>query len=133
MIVFFATAGAKLDLQALRELWPIALAFFVARALVTVVSCRLGHRLADDPPVVRRLGFTPFVSQAGVTIGLATIVADALPGVGKALATLAIAVVGLNELAGPVIFTWGLKKAGEIPDDGLTAARRSTELPPTAS
>jgi Kef-type K+ transport system membrane component KefB len=122
MIVFFATAGAKLDLQALRELWPIALAFFVARALVTVVACRLGHHLADDPPVVRRLGFTPFVSQAGVTIGLATIVADALPGVGKALATLAIAVVGLNELAGPVIFTWGLKKAGEIPDESTVTS-----------
>jgi len=133
MIVFFATAGAKLDLQALRELWPIALAFFVARALITVVSCRLGHRFANDPPVVRRLGFTPFVSQAGVTIGLATIVADALPGVGKALATLAIAVVGLNELAGPVIFTWGLKKAGEIPDDDPHEARRSTEPPSTAS
>lgn len=117
MIVFFATAGAKLDLQALQQLWPIALAFFVARALITVVACRVGHHLANDPPVVRRLGFTPFISQAGVTIGLASIVADALPGIGKAVATLVIAVVGFNELAGPVIFTLGLKKAGELPND----------------
>ena len=124
MIVFFATAGAKLDLLALQQLWPIALAFFVARALITVVACRVGHRLANDPPVVRRLGFTPFISQAGVTIGLASIVADALPGIGKALATLVIAVVGFNELAGPVIFTLGLKKAGELPanDDTKLAA-----------
>lgn len=120
MIVFFATAGAKLDLQALRELWPVAVAFFVARVLVTWVSCQIGHRLAGDPPVVRKLGFTSLISQAGVTIGLATIVADSLPGIGKALATLAIAVVGINELVGPVVFTLGLKRAGEIP--GATTA-----------
>jgi Kef-type K+ transport system membrane component KefB len=113
MIVFFATAGAKLDLHALQELWVVVVAFFVVRAIVTWVACRLGHRLANDPPVVSRYGFSAFVSQAGVTIGLATIVADSLPGVGKALATLAIAVVGLNELIGPVVFSWGLKNAGE--------------------
>lgn len=115
MIVFFATAGAKLDLQALRDLWPIALAFFAARFALTWVACQIGHRLAHDPPVVRSLGFTSLISQAGVTIGLATIVADTLPGVGKALATLAIAAVGINELVGPVIFTFGLRRAGEIP------------------
>jgi Kef-type K+ transport system membrane component KefB len=133
MIVFFATAGAKLDLQALQALWPIAVAFFVVRAVITVVACRVGHRLAEDPPVLRRLGFTPFVSQAGVTIGLATIVADTLPGIGKALATLAIAVVGLNELAGPVIFTWGLKKAGEIPDPTSSSSSSSSPSPAGAA
>ncbi len=115
MIVFFATAGAKLDLNALKTLWPIALAVFVGRIVFTYVSVQVGHRLAKDPPPVRKYAWTSLVSQAGVTIGLATIIADALPGVGKALATLVIAVVGLCELAGPVVFTWGLKKAREIP------------------
>lgn len=118
MVVFFATAGAKMDLQALRALWPVALALFVARILVTWGAVQVSHRLARDPSVVRRYAITSLVSQAGVTIGLATIIADALPGVGKALATLVIAVVGVNELAGPVIFTWGLKKASEIPGAG---------------
>jgi Kef-type K+ transport system membrane component KefB len=124
MIVFFATAGAKLDLNALQQLWPIALAFFAVRTIATIISCRAGHALAKDPPVVKQLAWTAFISQAGVTIGLATIIADALPGIGKSLATLVIAVVGLNELVGPVVFTWGLKKAKEIPgqseggDDG---------------
>lgn len=117
MVVFFATAGAKMDLHALRALWPVALGLFATRILMSWGSAQVAHRLARDPPVVRRYAITSLVSQAGVTIGLATIVADALPGVGKALATLIIAVVGLNELAGPVIFTWGLKKAGELPGD----------------
>lgn len=127
MIVFFATAGAKLDLQALRELWGVVLLFFCIRAVVTWVACQLGHRLARDPPVVTRYGFSAFVSQAGVTIGLATIVADSLPGVGKDLSTLAIAVVGLNELVGPVIFSWGLRRAKE------TEGTASADSPPTST
>ncbi|MER2561033.1 MAG: cation:proton antiporter [Myxococcaceae bacterium] len=116
MIVFFATAGAKLDLDALRTLWPLAVAFFVARAGLTVLACRVGHRIAKDPEPVRKYGFTAFISQAGVTIGLATLVADRMPGIGRALATLVIAVVSLNELVGPVVFSIGLRRAGEVPD-----------------
>lgn len=115
MIVFFATAGAKLDLQALRTLWPLALAFFAGRTVLTFLACRVGHRLAKDPEPVRRYGFTAFISQAGVTIGLATLVADRMPGIGRALATLVIAVVSLNELVGPVVFSFGLRRAGEVP------------------
>lgn len=116
MIVFFATAGAKLDLDALRMLWPLAVAFFLVRAGLTILACRVGHRIAKDPEPVRKYGFTAFISQAGVTIGLATLVADRMPGIGRALATLVIAVVSLNELVGPVVFSLGLRRAGEVPD-----------------
>lgn len=116
MIVFFATAGAKLDLDALRTLWPLAVAFFFVRAGLTILACRVGHRIAKDPEPVRKYGFTAFISQAGVTIGLATLVADRMPGIGRALATLVIAVVSLNELVGPVVFNVGLRRAGEVPD-----------------
>ena len=116
MIVFFATAGAKLDLDALRTLWPVAVAFSFVRAGLTILACRVGHRIAKDPEPVRKYGFTAFISQAGVTIGLATLVADRMPGIGRALATLVIAVVSLNELVGPVVFNVGLRRAGEVPD-----------------
>jgi Kef-type K+ transport system membrane component KefB len=121
MVVFFATAGAKLDLSALKTLWPLALGFALVRAVFTVVACRMGHWIARDPPVVTRLGFTSLISQAGVTIGLATIIADRLPGLGKELATLVIAVVGINELIGPVVFSWGLRRAGELPATPVTS------------
>ena len=120
MIVFFATAGAKLDLSALVALWPVAVAMVLGRAICTYVAVQVGHRAAKDPPIVRRYGVTALVSQAGVTIGLATIVGDALPDLGRPLATLIIAVVGINELIGPVVFTWGLKRAGEVHDAAVT-------------
>lgn len=117
MVVFFATAGAKLDLEALRELWPVALAFFGARLVLTVIATRAGHVIARDPPVVRKGAWLALVSQAGVTIGLATIVADALPGVGRAFASLVIAVVALNEVVGAVLFKLALARAKEIPEE----------------
>ena len=55
-----------------------------------------------------------FKSKA-LIIGLATIVQVRFPVVGTELATLAIALVTLNEIFGPVLFKWGLSRAGEIP------------------
>lgn len=115
MTVFFATAGAKIDLDALQALWRVVLILAFLRIVFTYVSVKLATRVARDPPSVQRYGWLPLVSQAGVTIGLATIVADGLPKVGGALATLAIAVVGVNEILGPVCFKWALARAGEIP------------------
>lgn len=115
MIVFFATAGAKLDLQALLLSWPVALALVAARTVATFVSARVGHTVARDPPAVTRNAWLTLVSQAGVTIGLATIIAEALPGVGPGFASLTIAVVGINTILGAVVFKVALSRAGEIP------------------
>jgi Kef-type K+ transport system membrane component KefB len=115
MVVFFATAGAKLDLMSLKQLWPLALAFFFVRVAATIVSARIGHRVAKDPDVVKKNAWLGLVSQAGVTIGLAVVASDALPGIGKPFASLAIAVVGINELVGAVLMKWGLQRAKEIP------------------
>ena len=117
MIVFFATAGAKLDLASLTALWPVVLALFGARVVFSVLAAKIGHRLARDPAPVRKNAWLVLVSQAGVTIGLATVVADALPGVGGKFASLCIAVVALNELFGAALTKWALGRAGEIPVD----------------
>jgi Kef-type K+ transport system membrane component KefB len=114
-VVFFALAGAKLDLGALTSTWPVALALVAARTVTTFVACRIGHRLARDPEAVRKNGWLALISQAGVTIGLASIAGDLLPGIGRPLASLVIAVVGIHELIGPITLRLGLQRAGELP------------------
>ena len=115
MVVFFATAGAQLDLGALQIYGPIALALALARISFTYLASQFGHKMAGDADVVRRYGWTAFVSQAGVTLGLASIAKSALPEeVGTGIVTLLIAVIGINELIGPVLFKVGLMKAGEV-------------------
>jgi Kef-type K+ transport system membrane component KefB len=129
MVVFFATAGAKLDLEVLREGWLVALVLAGSRAAITFVACRIGHKLAKDPPVVRTYGWMGFVSQAGVTIGLTTIAAEVLPGVGTGIATLSIAVVGINELVGPILFKTSLGRANEIQPEEDTREIERPALP----
>ncbi len=122
-VVFFATAGAHLDLPLLASIWPVALGLAVARAGATLGAARLASWLADDAPTVRRWGWSGLVSQAGLTLGLTLVVARAFPAFGDAFRTLAVGVVALNELVGPVVFKWGLDRAGET---GRAAERSAT-------
>jgi Kef-type K+ transport system membrane component KefB len=112
-IVFFATAGAHLDLPLLAALWPIALGLSSARALVTVLTARWASRLAADPPVIRRWGWSSLISQAGLTLGLSVIIVRTFPEFGEGFRSLVIATVALNEMVGPVLFKYALDRTAE--------------------
>jgi len=117
-VVFFAAAGADLDLTTLRQLWPMALALAAARGLATAGAATIASKLSGESPAVRRWGWTPLISQAGVALGIAIAVEAAFPSFGRGFRSLAIAVVGLNEAVGPILFKLSLTRAGEI---GLAA------------
>ena len=112
-VVFFATAGADLDVPLLRQLWPVALILCGTRALVTYGTARLASRLADDPPIIRRWGWAGLVSQAGLSIGISGVVSRAFPSFGDGFRALAIATVAVNEMVGPVLFKLALDRSGE--------------------
>ena len=112
-VVFFATAGAHLDLPLLFGMWPIAVTLAGVRAVTTVVANGIASRIAHDPPVIRTWGWSGLVSQAGLTIGFTIIIARAFPEFGEGFRNLAIGVVALNEMIGPVLFKLGLDRTGE--------------------
>jgi Kef-type K+ transport system membrane component KefB len=112
-IVFFATAGAHLDIPLLRSLWPVALALCASRVFVTWLASRWSARIANDPPVLQRWGWSSLVSQAGITLGLSVVVEREFPSFGTGFRALAIATVALNEVAGPILFKLALDRAGE--------------------
>ena len=55
----------------------------------------------------------PFITQAGVGLGLATIVAHEFPEWGNEFLTLVIAVIVLNQLIGPPLFKWSINIVGD--------------------
>ncbi len=112
-VVFFATAGADLDVPLLRGLWPVALTLAGARTLITWIGSRLSARLAHDPPVLRHWAWSGLVSQAGLALGLSVIVAREFPLFGLPFRALAIATVAINEMVGPVLFKLALDRTGE--------------------
>jgi len=113
-VLFFANAGAHLDLGLLARLWPVALGLVVIRIAGTGVATVAGAKIAKDVSAVTHYGWMPLVSQAGITIGMAVLVANAFPGWGDDFRALAIAVVGINETIGPILFKVALERAGEV-------------------
>lgn len=112
-VVFFTIAGVGLDLEALRRLWPLALVFVVWRGLLVYGTAWGGAWLAGESPAVTRNCWTAFLAQAGVSLGLVELVALRYPEFGARLKTLALAVIAINQLFGPILFERSLRKAGE--------------------
>lgn len=112
-VVFFATAGAHLDIPLLKRSWPVAVALCATRILFTMLAGRISSRLAEDAPVLKRWGWSSLVSQAGLALGLSVVIAKAFPSFGDGFRSLAIAAVALNEMIGPVLFKFALDRAGE--------------------
>jgi len=128
-VVFFATAGAHLDVPMLQKLWPVALALCFSRALFTVIATRISGRLADDDPSLRRWGWSSLVSQAGLALGVGVVIERAFPSFGAGFRSLTIAAVAINEMVGPVLFKFALDRSGES-DTSAPAARPSLAPPP---
>jgi Kef-type K+ transport system membrane component KefB len=112
-VVFFATAGADLDIPLLRELWPVALMMAGTRGIITFGGTLLSGRIAGDPPTLRRWGWSGLMSQAGLALGLSVLVAREFPMVGTGFRALAIATIAVNELIGPILFKLALDRTGE--------------------
>lgn len=112
-VVFFATAGAHLDVPLLKQLWPAALLLASARGIFTYVGGRLASKIAGDSAVIQRWGSAGLVSQAGLTLGIAAVIARSFPSFGEPFRALTIATVAVNEMIGPVIFKLALDRNGE--------------------
>lgn len=113
-IVFFAAAGASLQLDALATVGATALLLAVVRfALIRGLSEAVvrGASLRDTPARDVWMGL---ISQAGVTLGLATLVAAEFPGWGTPVRIVIVALTGLHVLTGPIVLKAGLQRAGEV-------------------
>jgi len=111
--LFFSLAGAAVHLDALAHLWLWALLLIAARAAGLWAGTRAGARLARAPEAVSRFAWLGFVSQAGVALGMVTILARSFPTWGEELRTVFVAMVAVHELVGPVALQWALQRSGE--------------------
>ena len=103
-VVFFALSGAKINLADVVPLLPLVLPIAAIRAASIWAGTRLGGRWAGVSADERRRVWMGLVSQAGVAIGLAAIVAEAYGVVGEQLRNLLLALIAVNETVGPILF-----------------------------
>jgi len=124
--VFFALAGTKIIPVEMGPLLLLILPVVAARMLGIRLGTGLGARWAGVPqqgPLI----WKGLVSQAGVALGLATLVSQAYPARGGELAAVFVGVIACNEFLGPILFRRALAQSGEIPAASPTA---ETPLPP---
>lgn len=113
--LFFALAGAHLDLSVLRSAGFLAVAILVFRILGKQTGVWAGAWMSRAPVVIRKylgLGLFP---QAGVSIGLVLIARDIFPTplVASLLVNGIIGTVVINELIAPPLVKYALVRAGE--------------------
>ncbi|WP_422360611.1 cation:proton antiporter [Reichenbachiella sp.] len=110
---FFTLTGASLDIHILFSIWPIALFFFGIRLLTIIGGSYAGGFIAKDPARFVHVGWMPYVTQAGVALGLTALVSNQFPEWGPEFATIMIGIIVLNQIVGPPLFKYALRKVGE--------------------
>jgi len=110
---FFTLTGAALSIDVLANVWFVALILFGVRLVTMILGAYTGASLAGDPPLFKRIGWMPFVTQAGVGLGLATKIALEFPDWGAEFASIVVAVIVLNQFVGPPLFKYALIKVKE--------------------
>ncbi len=107
-IVFFTLVGASLSVQTLMSVFGIAVVLFFLRMISMYFGGVIGVKLGKDDKRFTHISWMPYVPQAGVALGLATIIAHEFPDWGSQFETIVIAMIVINQLIGPPLFKWSL-------------------------
>ena len=117
LVVFFVATGVSLQLDALSTMGFVAIALVVARIASIRLGVLAGLRMSGIDRATGEHAWTGLVSQAGITLGLASVLATEFPPWGMRVQTLLVALIAIDELVGPLLFRTGLARAGAIDTD----------------
>ena len=125
-VVFFALAGAQIKPDAVLALWPLVIPLVLVRAAGIWAGGLLGQRWAKAEPETGRYMWMGLISQAGVAIGLASVMASVYPSRGEELKTLFLATLTVNQTIGPILFRLALLRSGEAGGKPATSDTKHT-------
>ena len=114
LVVFFVAVGTSLRLDAVSAIGLSAVALSAVRLGFIRLGVGAGMKHSGLPAAIGQYAWTGLVSQAGITLGFASVVATEFPGWGNQLQLLVVASIAIHELVGPILFRHGLVQAGEV-------------------
>ncbi|HHV98349.1 MAG TPA: cation:proton antiporter [Clostridiaceae bacterium] len=113
-VAFFTISGASLDIEILKKVGLIGIAYVIFRSAGKICGAYFGAKALRMPETIQKyLGIT-LLPQAGVAIGLSIVAQNVLPEYGAAIRTIVLGATFIYELVGPVLAKIALLKAGEI-------------------
>ena len=122
-VIFFAIAGASINLEILSSGWKLVAILVASRIFFFWLGTSAGAAMARERPEIKQNLWLGFITQAGITLGIAVVVAENFGALGAVFKNLVIGAVAIFELVGPVAFKFALGRAGEIPHKGRPVAR----------
>ena len=114
-VVFFATHGAELDLNALWKAGVLGTAYILLRSAGKCIGPMLAGKKGHEDPAVQSWVGVSLLSQAGVAITLATIAVKRDAELGKDLQTIILGTVVFFEVVGPLLIRLAVLRTGEVP------------------
>jgi trehalose-6-phosphate synthase/Kef-type K+ transport system membrane component KefB len=114
LVVFFVAVGTSLRMEVLAAFGFVVAGLAAARMAMIRLGVYAGIKLTEVDRSSASYAWTGLVSQAGITLGLTSVVAAEFPGPGMQIQMLLVALIVIHELLGPVLFRYGLLQAGEI-------------------
>ena len=112
-VLFFALIGASLNLVLLRQTWMLAVMLAACRMVFIWTSAWVSGRLCGDSPIFARMAGFSYIAQAGVSLGLAAMLAGSFPEWGEAAAVTIVAMISINQVIGPITYKYALDRVGE--------------------
>ena len=118
-VAFFTLTGVAIKLDILVATFGIAAMLFLVRVGAIFVGSYFGGTIAGEPEKFKRLAWAGLITQAGIALGLAREISTNFPvTLGDEFATMVISVVVLNEIFGPVLLKFALRRVGEAREAG---------------
>jgi Kef-type K+ transport system membrane component KefB len=112
-VLFFTLAGASLNFEALGRCWMFAVCLVMVRAMGLFGASWAGKMIPGNADVRNSSAWMAYLTQAGVSIGLAQIAMREAPEIGVYLTTIVLAVIAVNQVVGPIVFKVALNRVGE--------------------
>lgn len=134
-ILFFALAGAHIDLSSFQTAGWIGVGYFCCRAAGKYLGAGLGARLTSVSRGISSYIGLGLIPQAGIAIGLIFLIHDnpVLEKHSAVITTVVLTGVFLSELIGPVCVRYAVEKAGEavaVPEEGDKGAEGYRDICP---
>ena len=114
LVVFFVAVGTSLRLDVLAATGFVAIGLAAVRVALIRFGVTIGLASSGIDRQAGAYVWTGLVSQAGITVGLSSVLAAEFPTWGAQIQMLLISLIAIDELIGPAVFRVGLARAGEI-------------------
>ncbi|MCD6557161.1 MAG: TrkA family potassium uptake protein, partial [Bacteroidales bacterium] len=110
---FFTLIGATLSLDLLLKYWVVAILLFGIRTFSIFTASVIGSMILKKSKKEIFLSWTPYITQAGVSLGLITIVSAHFLNFGDEFEAVLIAVIIINQFIGPPLMKSAIIRIGE--------------------